>query len=75
MKARLVQIATGGVAILVMSLSSTAVGEAYKDVFSDAAIWLKGAYDRNNTVGIEREDLRNAFSGVTEIEIMYAETA
>ena len=67
MKARLVQIATGGVAILVMSLSSTAVGEAYKDVFSDAAIWLKGAYDRNNTVGIEREDLRNAFSAASMI--------
>ena len=63
MKARLVQIATGGVAIFVMSLSSTAVGEAYKDVFSDVAVWINGAYDGTGTAGvIDQGDLRHALN-------------
>ena len=38
-----------------------------KSVFSDAAIWLKGAYDRNGTVGMDGNDLRNAFAAASTI--------
>ena len=58
------------VAVAALALGSSIPAEADpppESVFSDAAIWLKGAYDRNGTVGMDGNDLRNAFSAARTI--------
>jgi len=58
------------VAVAALALGSSIPAESDpppESVFADAAIWLKGAYDRNGTVGMDGYDLRNAFSAARTI--------
>ena len=43
-------------------------------VFSDAAIWFKGAYDRDSTPGMDYKDLRNALDVSTQLAPMNSGT-
>ena len=49
-----------GMALALVAATSANAAEGGKSVFSDAAVWIKGAYDRNTTVGIDGADLRHA---------------
>lgn len=63
------------VAAAALALGATAPANAAdvgKNVFSDAAVWFKGAYDRNSTLGMDYKDLRNALDLSTELAPMNA---
>ena len=48
-------------AVAVVDGSSSAA-TIRKSVFDDVGMWIKGAYDRDDAVGMDQDDLRHAFS-------------
>ena len=48
-----------GIVFAAMLVSASENG---RSVYEDAALWIKGAYDRNANVGMDPQDLRNAVS-------------
>ena len=52
---------------VVLATTVAEAAEGGRSVFSDAAVWLKGAYDRDGAVGMDEKDMRNAFSAASAI--------
>ena len=48
--------------LMVVADDSPSAANIHKSVFDDVGLWIKGAYDRDDDVGMDYNDLRHAFS-------------
>ena len=54
--------------LMVVADDSPSAANIHKSVFDDVGLWIKGAYDRDDDVGMDYNDLRHAFSASGKLD-------